>query len=83
MKIISLLLLICCLKNFSKLLKGRLHWYHNYCSVMQRFFKVTLTYQPVNYLKFKNTRSKTTAALYQNQLSDCIINHNLAITKID
>ena len=27
----------------------RLHWYHNYCLVMQRFLKVTLAFQPVNY----------------------------------
>ena len=40
----------------------RLHWYHNYCSVMQRFLKVTFSYQPVNYLEFKlwiMTKSKT------------------------
>ena len=40
----------------------RLHWYHNYYLVMQRFLKVTFSYQPVNYLEFKlwiMTKSKT------------------------
>ena len=40
----------------------RLHWYNNYCSVMQRFLKVTFSYQPANYLEFKlwiMTKSKT------------------------
>ena len=36
--------------------------YNNYCSVMQRFLKVTFSYQPANYLEFKLwiiTKSKT------------------------
>ena len=67
-----------CLKNFSKLLKRkkndmnrehlchkfyrRLYWYHNYCSVMQKFLKVTFSYQTLNYLEFKlwiMTKNKT------------------------
>ena len=39
-----------------------LHWHHSYCSVMQRFLKVTFSYQPKNYLEIKlwvMTKSKT------------------------
>ena len=40
----------------------RLRWYPNYCSAMQRFLKVTFSYQPVDHLEFKlwiMTKSKT------------------------
>ena len=42
--------------------KVRLHWYHNYWSVMQRFLEVTFSYQTANCLEFKlliMTKSKT------------------------
>ena len=49
----------------------KLHWYHNYCSEMQRFSKVTFSYQPVNYLEFKlqiirKSKAKTNVILMES-----------------